>query len=46
MKTETNIRDDIVRLATSMFNRGLTFGASGNISVRLEDGWLIVDLGR
>lgn len=24
-----------------MFARGLTFGSSGNISVRLEDGWLL-----
>ena len=45
MKTESNIRDDIVRFATSMFNRGLTFGASGNISVRLEDGWLMTPTG-
>ena len=32
----------ICRLGDSMFRRGLTFGSSGNISVRLEDGgWLV-----
>lgn len=32
----------ICRLGESMFQRGLTFGSSGNISVRLEDGgWLM-----
>ena len=32
----------ICRLGDSMFRRGLTFGSSGNISVRLEDGgWLM-----
>ena len=45
MKTDAKIRDDIVRFAASMFNRGLTFGASGNISVRLEDGWLMTPTG-
>ena len=28
-------------LGKSMFDRGLTVGSSGNISVRLEDGWLM-----
>ncbi|MCG8508533.1 MAG: aldolase [Rhodospirillales bacterium] len=42
---ETQIRDDIARLAKSMFDRGLTFGSSGNISVRLEDGWLMTPTG-
>jgi ribulose-5-phosphate 4-epimerase/fuculose-1-phosphate aldolase len=28
-----------------MFDRGLTFGTSGNISVRLEDGWLMTPTG-
>lgn len=43
--TETRIRDDISRLAKSLFDRGLTFGASGNISVRLDDGWLMTPTG-
>ena len=39
--TETAAREAICRLGASLFNRGLTFGSSGNISVRLEDGWLM-----
>ncbi len=38
-------RERIARLAGSLFARGLTFGASGNISVRLEDGWLMTPTG-
>lgn len=34
-------RDAICRLGRSMFERSLTFGSSGNISVRLDDGWLM-----
>jgi ribulose-5-phosphate 4-epimerase/fuculose-1-phosphate aldolase len=40
--TENNLREDICFWAASMFNRGLTGGASGNISVRTEDGGLLV----
>lgn len=36
------LRERICRLARSMFDRGLTGGASGNISARTEDGGLIV----
>ena len=43
--TETKLREDICRVARSMFERGLTFGASGNISVRLDDGWLMTPTG-
>lgn len=43
--TETKQRDDIARLAKSLFDRGLTFGSSGNISVRREDGWLMTPTG-
>jgi ribulose-5-phosphate 4-epimerase/fuculose-1-phosphate aldolase len=39
--TETQAREAICRLGSSMFQRGLTFGSSGNISVRLDDGWLM-----
>lgn len=42
---ETQTRDQIARLAKSIFDRGLTFGSSGNISVRLEDGWLMTPTG-
>ncbi|MDT1061420.1 aldolase [Paracoccus sp. CPCC 101403] len=43
--TESKQREDIARLAKSLFDRGLTFGSSGNISVRLEDGWLMTPTG-
>src|SRR6201996_7261834 len=39
---ETKIREEICRLGRSLFERGLTPGSSGNISVRLDDGgWLL-----
>lgn len=43
--SETATRERIARLAGSLFARGLTFGASGNISVRLEDGRLMTPTG-
>lgn len=39
---EARLREDICFWAASLFNRGLTGGASGNISVRTEDGGLLV----
>ena len=39
--SEAKVRDDIVRLARSLFQRGYTVGSSGNISARVEDGVLI-----
>ena len=39
--TETTMRDAIAEFGRSIFERGLTAGSSGNISVRLEDGWLL-----
>ncbi|MBW4035590.1 MAG: aldolase [Proteobacteria bacterium] len=39
--SESALREAICRFGRSLFERGLTPGASGNISVRLEDGgWL------
>lgn len=43
--SEARAREEIARLAKSLFDRGLTFGSSGNISVRLEDGWLMTPTG-
>jgi hypothetical protein len=47
---ETALRDEICRLGVSLFARGLSFGSAGNISARLDDGWLMtptnVSLGR
>ena len=39
--TDTEAREAICRLGRSLFRRGLTFGSSGNISVKLDDGWLM-----
>ena len=42
MTGENRFRDEICRVGASLFDRGLTAGSSGNISVRLEDGgWLM-----
>ena len=43
--SENAKRDSICRLAKSLFDRGLTIGSSGNISVRLDDGWLMTPTG-
>ena len=40
--TEAKIREDICRFGRSLFERGLTPGSSGNISVRLADGGFLV----
>ena len=39
--SETKTRDLMVELAASMYARGLTFGASGNLSVKVDGGWLM-----
>lgn len=41
MSEESRLREEICRHGRSIFERGLTFGSSGNISVRLDDGWLM-----
>ena len=41
MSAETTAREAICRLGASIFARGLTFGSSGNISVRIADGYLM-----
>jgi ribulose-5-phosphate 4-epimerase/fuculose-1-phosphate aldolase len=38
---EARLREQIVEFGRSLFDRGLTAGSSGNLSVRLEDGWLL-----
>lgn len=43
--TDSAIRDQIVRFGKSIFDRGLTAGSSGNISVRVDDGWLMTPTG-
>jgi ribulose-5-phosphate 4-epimerase/fuculose-1-phosphate aldolase len=39
--SEGEIREEICELGRSIFDRGLTAGSSGNISARLDDGWLL-----
>lgn len=43
--TDTRQREQIARFARSIYQRGLTFGSTGNISVRLDDGWLMTPTG-
>lgn len=40
MTEEQKAREGLVRWGRSLFERGLTPGSSGNLSVRLEDGYL------
>jgi 3-dehydro-4-phosphotetronate decarboxylase len=39
---ETRLRDEIASVGKSLFDRGLTFGSTGNISARLADGRLLM----
>ena len=41
MSAEKILRERIVEIGQSLYRRGLSPGSSGNISVRLEDGWLL-----
>lgn len=43
--SETKKREKIAQLAKSLFDRGLTFGSSGNISVKIDEGWLMTPTG-
>jgi len=42
---ETAKREAICRVGASLFDRGLTHGATGNLSLRLDDGWLMTPTG-
>ncbi len=42
MSEAARLREEICRLGASLFDRGLTCGASGNISARLPDGSLLM----
>lgn len=42
MSEDARARDNLVATGKSLFDRGLTFGSTGNLSVRLDDGsWLM-----
>jgi ribulose-5-phosphate 4-epimerase/fuculose-1-phosphate aldolase len=43
--TENQAREAIAGTARSLFERGLTHGSTGNISVRLDDHWLVTPTG-
>ena len=46
MSPETRLRDTICATGASLFNRGLTHGSTGNISLALPDGgWLMTPTG-
>jgi len=42
---EERLRQEICDVGASIHGRGLTHGATGNISVRLDDGWLLTPTG-
>ncbi|WP_438754177.1 3-oxo-tetronate 4-phosphate decarboxylase [Pararhizobium sp. O133] len=42
LSEETKLRDQIVAVGKSIFDRGLTFGSTGNISARLSTGELLM----
>jgi 3-dehydro-4-phosphotetronate decarboxylase len=39
--SEPRLREDVCVFGRSLFERGLSSGSSGNISVRTDDGWLL-----
>ena len=41
MDRENKARERIVEVGDSLYRRGLSPGSSGNISARLDDGWLV-----
>ena len=43
--TESEIRERIARFGKSIYERGLTAGSTGNISVMIDDGWLMTPTG-
>ena len=46
MTPENKLRDEIAVLGKSLFDRGMTYASSGNISVRTEDGgWIVTPSG-
>jgi ribulose-5-phosphate 4-epimerase/fuculose-1-phosphate aldolase len=41
ISSESRLREDVCAFGHSLFERGLSSGSSGNISVRIEDRWLL-----
>ncbi|HTO46986.1 MAG TPA: 3-oxo-tetronate 4-phosphate decarboxylase [Burkholderiales bacterium] len=42
---EAKLREEIALLGRSIYERGLTHGSTGNISAKLDDGWLLTPTG-
>ena len=45
MSAESAARDVLCRTALSLYERGLTHGSTGNLSLRLDDGYLLSPTG-
>jgi ribulose-5-phosphate 4-epimerase/fuculose-1-phosphate aldolase len=45
MMNEARLREEIVAQGKAIYDRGLTHGNTGNISVKLDDGWLFSPTG-
>lgn len=45
MSGEAKTRELVCELGRSLFERGLTFGSSGNLSVKVDAGWLMTPTG-
>ena len=45
MSAEAKLREEICLLGRSIFDRGLTHGSTGNLSAKLDDGWLLTPTG-
>lgn len=43
--SEHALREEICALGASIYERGLTHGSTGNISVKCDDGWLLTPTG-
>jgi ribulose-5-phosphate 4-epimerase/fuculose-1-phosphate aldolase len=45
MTVEAKLREEITLFGRSIYERGLTHGSTGNISAKLDDGWLLTPTG-
>lgn len=45
MNVEASAREALCRTAQSLYERGLTHGSTGNLSLRVDDGWLMSPTG-
>lgn len=45
MKAQAAKREELCEVARSLFERGLSHGATGNLSMRIDEGWLMTPTG-